>query len=174
MITNKEPKKRYSIPARIIELLYTDDTFFNEVTKMKKVNVSNFPKSDEWRDEKGFNISFALAGYSAEDVEIETEHNILIVRGFGLDSLNPAITEPHSDSEVKPEDSFDEYARETKPRIHIGSISRGIARRKFCIKHLISEEFDITNTVAKMEHGLLHVFIPEKEHFFHKNVEIKS
>lgn len=169
---NKEPKKRYSIPARIMELLYTDDNFFNEVLKMKKVNVSNFPKSDEWRDEKGFNISFALAGYSANDVEVETEANVLIIKGFGLDSINPVIESISED--IKIDDVFEDYSRETKPRIHIGSISRGIARRKFCVKHLISEEFDIAQTVARMEHGLLHIFIPEKEGLCQKNVEVKG
>lgn len=171
---NKEPKKRYSIPARIMELLYTDDSFFNEVLKMKKVNVSNFPKSDEWRDERGFNISFALAGYSAEDVEIETEANILVVKGFGMDSLNPVVSEPLVNLEPRTEDAFDDYTKETKPRIHIGSISRGIARRKFCVKHLISDEFDVAKAVAKMEHGLLHIFVPEKEIISQQTVEIKG
>ena len=171
---SKEPKKRYSIPARIMELLYTDDAFFNEVLKMKKVNVSNFPKSDEWRDENGFNISFALAGYSPEDVEIETEANVLIVKGFGMDSLSPIVSETPVDFDKQAEDAFDDYTKETKPRIHIGSISRGIARRKFCVKHLISEEFEIADTVAKMEHGLLHIFIPEKEVFCQKTVEIRD
>lgn len=170
---NKESKKRYSIPARILELLYTDDSFFNEVVKMKKVNVSNFPKSDEWRDEKGFNISFALAGYSAEDVEVEVESNVLIVRGFGMDSISPISPEIESDMEIS-HDSLEDYIRESKPRIHIGSISRGIARRKFCVKHLISEEFEISNVIAKMEYGLLHIFIPEKEVFNQKIIDIKG
>lgn len=166
----KESKKRYSIPARVLELMFTDDSFFNEVMKIKKASSgSKFPRSDEWRDESGFNISFALAGYSPEDVSIEAIEGVLIIRGSGIDSINDA-------AKLSPEgeDAFKEYTKEGRPRIHIGSISRGIARRKFCVKHLVSEEFDISKSVAKMEHGLLHIFIPEKEQARHKVIEIEG
>lgn len=166
-------KKRYSIPAKILELLYTSDQFFNEVVKINKASSqSNFPKTDEWRDELGFNISFALAGYSPEDIFIEVENNILSVRGNGLDSLTTLNqTDP---LEQTSEDSFQEYTKESRPRIHIGSISRGIARRKFLIKFLISEEFDTMNTSATMKHGLLHVVIPVKETQNYKVIKIKD
>lgn len=158
----KENKNRFSIPARILELLYTDDAFFNEVIKLKKAGgvIGKFPRSDEWRDENGFNLSFALAGYSPEDVLIEIESdNVLVVKGIGLDSIEvPSI----QSSETDPEDLFQNYNKEIRPRIHIGSISRGIARRKFCTKYLISEEFDVTQAEAVMEYGLLHIFIPNR------------
>lgn len=165
-------KKRYSIPAKILELLYSNDQFFNEVVKINKGNyINNFPKTDEWRDENGFNISFALAGYSPEDIFIEIENNILSVRGNGLDSIsNAASSAPASEQE----DSFQEYSKESRPRLHIGSISRGIARRKFSIKFLISEEFDTMNSSAIMRHGLLHVVIPVKETQNYKVIKIKD
>ena len=126
----KESKKRYSIPARVIELLYTDDAFFNEIMRMKRVNnQSKFPKRDEWRDASGFNISFALAGYSPDDVSIDTRENVLIVQGKGMDS----ISKQEASEELSSADAFDDYSKEGKPRIHIGSISRGIARRKFSV-----------------------------------------
>jgi HSP20 family molecular chaperone IbpA len=156
----KESKKRYSIPARVVELLYTDDSFYNDVMKMKKSSSgSNFPRSDEWRDANGFNISFALAGYSPEDVSITTEESVLIVKGRGMDSISKEDTQSGAESK----DAFDPYSKESRPRIHIGSISRGIARRKFCVKNLISDEFDIAEANARMEHGLLHIFIPQKK-----------
>lgn len=157
----KENKNRFSIPARILELLYTDDAFFNEVTKLKKAGgvVGKFPRSDEWRDENGFNLSFALAGYSPEDVLIEVESdNVLVVKGIGLDSIEVPVAES---AEPNP-DVFQNYNKEMRPRIHIGSISRGIARRKFCTKYLISEEFDVNHAEATMEYGLLHIFIPNR------------
>ena len=167
----KERKIRFSIPARILELLYTDDSFFNEVLKIKKTGtVGKFPKSDEWRDEDGFNLSFALAGYSPEDVLVEVEENVLVVRGIGLDSIDPTISEI-----LEPDDTFQGYSnKESRPRIHIGTISRGIARRKFCTKYLISEEFDIESAEALMEHGLLHIFIPNKQALKHKVIVIKD
>jgi HSP20 family molecular chaperone IbpA len=163
-------KKRYSIPAKILELLYGNDNFFNEVVKINKGSyLTNFPKTDEWRDEAGFNISFALAGYSPEDITVEVENSTVIVRGNGLDSIAnnaPPINEN--------DDAFQEYSKEGRPRIHIGSISRGIARRKFSVKLLISEEFNVMETAATMRHGLLHVIIPVKETSDHKIIKIKD
>lgn len=164
-------KKRYSIPAKILELLYCNDQFFNDVSKINKGSyLSNFPKTDEWRDDSGFNISFALAGYSPEDIFIEVENNILSVKGNGLDS----ISAPNSAATPPEEDSFQEYSKESRPRIHIGSISRGIARRKFVVRFLISEEFDTMNASASMKHGLLHVVIPVKETQNYKIIKIKD
>ncbi len=163
-------KIRYSIPARILELLYSDDNFFNDVLKIKKLSSHNkFPKNDEWRDASGFNLSFALAGYSSEDIVVEVENRVLIIRGMGLDSIEPSLPEVKNN-----EDPYFDYVKETKPRIHIGSISRGIARRKFCVKYLISEEFDLDKIEAKMDNGLLHIIIPEQGQFCIKNIEIKS
>lgn len=163
-------KKRYSIPAKILEALYCNDQFFNEVAKINKGNyLVNFPKTDEWRDDSGFNISFALAGYAPEDISVEIEGTVLVIKGNGLDSISSQPPSP-----IEQEDSFQEYTKEGRPRIHIGSISRGIARRKFSVRLLISEEFDTMNTSAIMKHGLLHVIIPVKETTNYKIIKIKD
>jgi HSP20 family molecular chaperone IbpA len=163
-------KKRYSIPAKILESLYCNDQFFNEVAKINKGGyLVNFPKTDEWRDDAGFNISFALAGYAPEDISVEVENNTLVIKGNGLDSISNVSPSPNEQ-----EDSFQEYTKEGRPRIHIGSISRGIARRKFSVRLLISEEFDIMNTSAVMKHGLLHVLIPVKETTNYRVIKIKD
>lgn len=164
-------KKRYSIPAKILELLYTNDQFFNEVTKLNKAsNIPNFPRTDEWRDDSGFNISFALAGYAPEDISVEVEGNILTVKGNGLDSIANQST-PVEESDASKE--YSEYSsKEGRPRIHIGSISRGIARRKFSVKLLISEEFDADFANANMQHGLLHIVIPYRSNPHYKLIKI--
>ena len=165
-----EPKKRYSVPARILELLYTDDTFFNEVMRLKKASSSSkFPKSDEWRNDDGFNLSFALAGYSPEDITIVSGENILTVKSLGIDSIEASASIPS-----KSEEPFDEYVKPIRPRFHSGSISRGIARRRFQVKYLISEEFNVSESIAKMEHGLLHIFIPKKETIAKKDIQIEK
>jgi HSP20 family molecular chaperone IbpA len=167
----KESKKRYSVPARILELLFTDDAFFNEVTKLKKASSSSkFPRSDEWKDGEGFHISFALAGYAPDDVSIESIENTLVIKGRGMDSLG---NKNNSMPPEKEADAFESYTKESRPRIHQGIISRGIARRKFCVKHLISEEFDASSAVAEMKHGLLHIFVPEKENIDRRDIQIK-
>lgn len=172
MKEGSESKKRYTIPAKILELLYSDDGFFYDVMKIKKVSSnSKFPKSDEWRDEDGFNISFALAGYSPSDVTVESKDNILIVKGTGMDSIKPLKLEENK----KSQNEFEEYTKtQSCPRVHIGTISRGIARRKFCVKYLISEEFDVLKAQAKMEYGLLHVYIPERKEIIKKVISIEN
>lgn len=162
----KENKKRFSIPSRLVELLYVDDNFFSEVLKLKKaekaVVAMKFPRSDEWRDESGFNLSFALAGYSVDDVRIEYYENNLVITGNGIDG------------KVSDEELDGDYVKDAKPRIHQGYITRGIARRKFSVNYVISEEFDVSNATAVMEYGLLHILIPEKETVELKEIEIKN
>ena len=74
-------KKRYSVPAKLIELMFVDDNFFSEVSKLKKAATSGrFPKTDQWADDEGFNMFFALAGYSLEDITIETHRNVITIK----------------------------------------------------------------------------------------------
>jgi HSP20 family molecular chaperone IbpA len=167
-------KMRYSIPAKIIELLFTDDAFYSEVLKLKKASGNKFPKSDEWVDENGFNLSFALAGYSSNDVTIDVLENVISIKGSGIDSITSDPLSKSTPEAYHEDDQFTEYSRESRPRIHTGLISRGIARRSFCVKYLISEEFDAFRATALMEHGLLHVVIPLKEVTKHVQIEIKG
>ena len=110
-----------------------------------------------------------MAGYSPDDITVEIENNILSIKGNGLDSITSVPSNVPDQ-----EDTFQEYSKESRPRIHIGSISRGIARRKFLARFLISEEFDTLNTSAVMKHGLLHVIIPVKETQAYKVIKIKD
>ena len=153
-------KIRYSFPGRIYELLLADDKFLHEVAKIKKIENS-FPRYDQWRDEAGFHISFALAGYSDSDISITIRGQQLMLSADGLDDIveaeiiNPSII---SELSIGDEDSI----KNAKTSVHKGVVNRGIARRSFRTNLYVSEEFDLTNIVAKMEHGLLHIFAPEK------------
>lgn len=146
-------KIRYSFPGRIYELLFGDDKFLQEVSKIKKIENS-FPRYDQWRDEAGFHISFALAGYSDEDISIVIRGQQLLISAAGLDDI--------IETEVINLDDEEVVTKNAKPSVHKGMVSRGIARRSFRTNLYISEEFDLTNIIAKMEHGLLHIFAPEK------------
>lgn len=145
-----KPKIRYSFPGRIYDLLLTDDKFLQEVSKIKKVENS-FPRYDQWKDEGGFHISFALAGYSPEDIDLTIVGRQIILSSRGLEDFTPAEVIEDPEGETKP----------AKTSVHKGYVSRGIARRSFKTHLYISEEFDLSNVKAKMEHGLLHIFVPE-------------
>ena len=158
----KTTKKRYSVPSKIIELLYTDDSFFNEVSKSKKAaSGSRFPRSDEWISEDGFNMSFALAGYSAEDVSIFSGRDTIIVESMGIDSIEYKM--PQFETASTSDEGIEHLMKERKPRIHVGAISRGIARRKFRVSFSIDSDFDVDNAKATMENGLLHILIPSRD-----------
>jgi HSP20 family molecular chaperone IbpA len=153
-----KPKIRYSFPGRIYDLLLTDDKFLQEVSKLKKIENS-FPRYDQWKDESGFHISFALAGYSQEDVSITIHGRQILLSADGLED----ITKAELILEDKPleEGDDDTYDKKVRTSVHKGYVSRGIARRSFRTHLYISEEFDLNGAKAKMEHGLLHIFVPE-------------
>jgi HSP20 family molecular chaperone IbpA len=154
-----KPKIRYSFPGRIYDLLLTDDKFLQEVSKLKKIENS-FPRYDQWKDESGFHISFALAGYSQENLSITVQGRQILLSANGLEDITKAEVIP----EDKPEDvdvDSDTYDKQVRTSVHKGYVSRGIARRSFRTQLYISEEFNLNGIKAKMEHGLLHIFVPE-------------
>ncbi len=162
-------KRRFSMPAKIVELLWNDNEFYNEVQKIKKVSSSsNFPKNDQWADEQGFRLEFALAGYSAKDISIITKGNVLTVCSEGMDDEALISKDPKES-----DDAFEEYTKDAKPKAHRGFIVRGIARRAFLVRYLISDEYDLSKIEAEMENGLLHVFVPSAEVVEEQAVVIK-
>lgn len=159
---NKNTKlkiSRISIPGRMINLLLHDDEFFREVSNIKKVgNTNGFPKYDQWCDVGGFHMEFALAGYSAKDLEIVFSGNELTVRS----AKNAELTqEDFSTDQSLGEDSRDDLLKSNhNNRIHQGAIVRGIARRNFSTSFFVSQEYDISATKASIQNGLLHLLIP--------------
>lgn len=158
---------RYSVPEKVMRMLWENDEFFGTVCKMSRVSVNHFPKNDQWVDGEGFHMSFALAGYGPKDIVIEINSNTLTISSKGIAEVSPeqpVINES--------DDAMDEYTKTAKPVIQKGVISRGIARRSFRVGHAISDTFDCYKAVASIEHGLLHIVIPPRETFGTKIVSI--
>lgn len=143
MSNYKKEKNRYSVPEPLIAPLFYNDEYFRNVSKIKKLQ-SGFPREDQWRDNQGFHMSFALAGYSKDDVEIEVSSNTIAISGISIDGELPVETDKSTS-------------------ISKGKIIRGIARRSFNVKYVISEEFDPYLAKATMKHGLLHIVVPKKD-----------
>lgn len=170
-------KKRYSVPAKLIELLWTDDEFFRDVSNIKKAAMNSaFPKNDQYADHDGFHLEFALAGYAPGDIEVVAIGSILNVSGNGLEDSSKVVGR----TKFKPlntdlgEELLEEYVKDTKPALHHGNIIRGIARRSFNVKFIISEEFDLSKASATMENGLLHVIIPGCKIAIPQNIKINN
>lgn len=156
----KETLSRVSVPGRILDLLWTDDEFYREIGGNKKItSAGKFPRCDQWCDEEGFHMAFALAGYSPADVSITAEDGLLCIGGVGSKSGPP--TEASTDVQSE---ELDEYPpKAPRPGVQQGMIVRGIARRNFRAKYFIHFGFDVKLSTATMKDGMLEVFIPRSE-----------
>ena len=164
----KDLLSRVSLPGRIFDLLWTDDEFYREMSANKRVSSSGkFPRCDQWCDDGGFHMAFALAGYSPSDVEVCIKGNMLSINGTGSKL---------SDSEGRGEfvDSDEYPARNPSPVVQQGMIVRGIARRNFKTKYFINPSFNLLNARASMKDGLLEIFIPRGEEVEPTHIKIKE
>ena len=165
----KNKMNRASVPGRVIELLWGDDEFCRDVFGHKKVSTSGkFPKSDQWCDERGFNMAFALAGYSPSDVTVRTDGRMLYVDGVGSNS------EGKVDEKVLLESEDDYPAKTPTPSVQQGVILRGIARRNFRTKFFINPAFNLMGATATMKNGLLEIFIPKNKELSSLSIEIEE
>lgn len=182
---------RVSIPGKLIQLLLNDADFFQQVSALKKASSSgSFPKYDQWCDEFGFHMEFALAGYAKKDLEVLCLGQEIVIRSLRNDSQKP----PQADiaeldgptylfDSPQQDGDFETFAgRETTvitrkpnaPKINHGAIVRGIARRNFTVSFLIGQEFDASATKAIVQDGLLHLMVPTKTEITMKAIEIVS
>lgn len=152
-------KKRYSFSGRIYELLLSDEKFVTEISKLRKVE-NTFPKYDQWKDSAGFHISFALAGYTPDDITVKVYGRQIFIESSGLDRITD-VESIEVDLKEKPLDEEQSANKNAKTSLSKGYIARGIARRSFKTNLFISEEFDLSSVKVNMQHGLLHICVPE-------------
>ena len=150
---------RVSVPGRIMDLIWSDDEFFRDISSNKKVSASGkFPKCDQWCDDEGFHMAFALAGYSPSDLGLMTTGNEIQLNGIGDRS-----DFPEDNNDLQREDGDEYPARTPRPVVHQGVIVRGIARRNFKAKFIINKLFDVSRTKATMKNGLLEIIVPKND-----------
>lgn len=149
--------RRVSVPGRVWDLLWRDDEFYREVCSNKKVSSSGkFPRCDQWCDESGFHMAFALAGYSPEDIEISVYDNEITIKGVCEKLDAPRGRAPDSS------DTEDYPALTPSLAVQKGMILRGIARRNFQTKYYINTSFDPSRASATMKNGLLELVVPTR------------
>ncbi len=170
---SKKVLNRVSVPGRAFDLLWTDDEFYREVVGSKKVSSSGkFPRCDQWCDDSGFHMAFALAGYASSDVDVSVQGNMLCISGKGTN--RDGSEDRHSSYDSSTADSDDYPAKSPSPNVQQGIILRGIARRSFKVKYFIHPSFDIANTGASMRDGLLEIYIPRGDDNVIAPIEIKE
>ena len=130
---------RLSFPGKILFKLLNDDQFYRDVVKSNRISINNFPKYDQWTDNNGFYIEFALAGFSKDDVNVSHDGNVIYIDS-GVDESSSG--------------------KSSSLGMNKGVISRGIARRSFKASFFISPTFDTPQMTCSMKEGLLTIFIP--------------
>jgi HSP20 family protein len=104
---------------------------------------SNYP-TDIYEDEKSVTIEVAASGLDKEDINIEEENGVITVSY-------------QKDDEQKSDEG--NYRR------------RGITRKSFNLSWRFSDKFDLKNTEAELDKGILKISIPKLEE---KEMSIKN
>lgn len=153
---SKEAVTRVSIPGKIYDLIWSDEEFFRDISQSKKASTANkFPRYDQWCNEDGLHMAFALAGYSASDIKVSIRDSEITVSSFS--------EKQEPEQEVEMEDGLEFSERKALPSVSYGVIVRGIARRNFKTKFVLHQMFDTNMTKATMKNGLLEIVVPKRE-----------
>jgi len=172
-MTKENTLLRVSIPGKIHDLIWNDEEFYNVISQNKKaITTSKFPKYDQWCNDDGLHMAFALAGYSAEDITIlvkgseinvcSKQSNIQSEEMSDLEFVkkNSELVKEHEENG----DGFFPPLKKPSSSVSMGVIVRGIARRSFKTRFVLNEMFDLSMTKAYMKNGLLEIVVPKKEH----------
>jgi HSP20 family protein len=95
-------------------------------------------------DETGLFFEVACTGLTKDDVKVDIEDDILTI------------------SYKKPDED-----------LHPGTIHRGLSKKSFNLSYKISSKFNLPEAEAKLENGLLEIFIPIAESAKPKTLKIK-
>jgi len=96
-------------------------------------------------DDQGLHFEIACTGLTKKDIKIDIEGNELKIHYL----------------KTEPEEPLSE-----------GYIYHGLSKKSFSLGYKIAPKFDIDLTDAKLEHGLLNIFIPLVEEAKKKTVTI--
>ena len=121
--------------------------FFNAEGKFQPTTFENKQPHplDIFYDDDGLNFEIACTGLTKKDIQISTDG----------DQLNITYDKPAGEESLE------------------GYIYKGLAKRSFKLGYKVAAKFDLSKIEAKMENGLLHLFIPTAENKKQKSITIK-
>ena len=114
------------------------DSFFNDFARVEKTEVPKIMKTDIKENDMGFELDIELPGCSKEDVSAELKDGYLTIAGKTSTST----------------DEKDDSGRFIRRERYQGSCSRSF---------FVGEELEQEDIKAKIENGILKVFVPKKE-----------
>ena len=98
-----------------------------------------------FHDDQGLYFEIACTGLTKKDIKIDIERNELKVHYL---------------------------KKEPEEQLSDGYIYHGLSKKSFSLGYKISPKFNVDLTNAKLEHGLLNIFIPTAENVKKKTVTI--
>ena len=121
--------------------------FFNTEGGFKPTTFENKQPHplDIYYDDTGLHFEIACTGLTKKDIDLEIDGDLLKI------------------SYKKPEEEID----------YSGYIYKGLSKKSFNLGYKIAAKFELENLDAKMENGLLHIFIPIAESKKPKSIKIK-
>jgi HSP20 family protein len=121
--------------------------FFNAEGKFQPTTFDNKQPHplDIFYDDDGLNFEIACTGLSKKDLNISVDGDLLSI----------------------------DYNKPSEEEVLTGYIYKGLAKRSFKLGYKIAPKFNLSKIEAKMENGLLHLFIPTSEGKKQKTVTIK-
>jgi len=121
--------------------------FFNTEGGFKPTTFENKQPHplDIYYDDTGLHFEIACTGLTKKDIDLEIDGDLLKV------------------SYKKSEEEID----------YSGYIYKGLSKKSFNLGYKIAAKFELENLDAKMENGLLHIFIPIAESKKPKSIKIK-
>ena len=131
---NKNNLGKVALNSKIFDMLISNDEFYRDVLSIKRLSLPNFPKYDQWCEDNFFNIEFALAGYSINDISV-----------FSKSNENSIYIEGRKDKDVS----------------STGVIVRGIAKRNFKTGFMIDRLYNTKKAKIFLKDGILKIQIPK-------------
>ena len=129
------------------DLLFRD-FFKSELDFQPAANAKITHPVDIFETKHGLHFEVACTGLTKEDVELHIEGDLLVIR-------------------------YDKNNQQPQDKTSHNYIHRGIARRSFSLGYRIASKFNLSQSEATMENGLLSIHIPFAEESKPKLLQIK-
>ena len=112
------------------------DLFIRDSFFLPAADIKPSYPTDIYEDDKSVTIEVAATGLDKNDIEIEEQDGLLTI-------------------------SYEKKEDYNKDKCNC--IQRGITRKSFNLSWKFSEKFDLKNIDAKLDKGILKIFIPKQE-----------
>lgn len=140
------PHKKYIIMNTDLakfDILFKD--IFNNPNNFSFIQGKQPHPLNIFYDEGGLHFEVACTGLTKKDVQLDIEDDTLKII----------------------------HEKEDQTEIHPGTIHRGLSQKSFKLVYKISSKYDLSQTEASLENGLLQIDIPLREESKPKSIKIK-